>query len=92
MSVSAALQSKYPQYYYTVTGDVVQGDNKSAKEFTVYAESRFPINRRGEIVDQAAGWGKQVTGEISPLYSNVAPGMIPAPFSEGRSTPLAFNA
>ena len=88
----AALKQAIPQYYYNVTGDVVVGDNKNAKEFTVYSESRFPINQRGGVGAQTMGWGDQVKGDISPLYESVTPGVIPAPFAEGRSTPTAFNA
>lgn len=88
----AELKQKVPQYFYTVTGDVVVGDNKSAKEFTVYSESRFPINQRGGITMQTLGWGDEIKGEISPLYTNSTPGVIQAPFAEGRSTPTAFNA
>jgi hypothetical protein len=89
---NAALKQPIPQYFYTVTGDAVPGDNKADKAFTVYQESRFPINQRGEIGVQAQGWGDQVQGDISPVYDSNNPGTIPAPFAVGRSTPSASNA
>jgi len=83
--------SKLPQYYYTVTGDVVQGDNKTSQEYTSYTSARFPLGEPGDIVTQMSGWEKPIEGEISPLYEAV-PGMLPAAFTDGKSTPNAYNA
>lgn len=90
--MSSALKPAIPHYYYTVTGDVLRGDNKNAKEFTVYSESRFPIDQRNAIGIQTQSWGDEFQGDISPMYASNNPGTIPAPFALGRSTPSAANA
>ena len=41
------------EYYYTVTGQVIQGDNKSFSEFN---PGRFKINEQLQNRTQAAGW------------------------------------
>jgi hypothetical protein len=81
-----------PVYHYNVNGEVVMGDNKGDKAFTAYSESRFPINIQGGIWTQAEGWEKPTNEEISPLYETTAPGVVPAQFAVGRSTPTAYNA
>jgi len=84
-----SLRQAIPQYYYSVTGEVVLGDNKNAKEFTSYNTSRFPINVRKGIFVQTEGWDQPFEGEPSPLFDN--PGTIPSEFAVGRSTPRAAN-
>lgn len=81
-----------PDYYYTITGDVVMGNNKNSQQFTAYAESRFPINVPQDIWTQAEGWGPSVQGKISPLFEKNAPGIVPAQFAIGKRTPRAPNA
>jgi len=91
--MSLALKPATPQYYYTITGDVVQGDNKKAPQYTQYATSRFPINEPADIATQLTAWrGKIVpASEISPLYESI-PGIVPAAFARSRHTPVAANA
>jgi hypothetical protein len=48
---SAALPTK--EYFYTVTGEAILGDNKKYKEF---APSRFKINEQLQNRTQSEGW------------------------------------
>jgi hypothetical protein len=89
--MTTSLKQSIPQYYYTITGDVVIGDNKSATEFTSYSESRFPINIQPGIFIQSEGWNAPFKGNILPFYESLEPGTIPAKFAVGRSTPRAVN-
>lgn len=87
----ASLTQHVPNYYYNITGDVQMGDNKNLQQYTSYATSRFPINAPQDILTQAAGWAKQYTGHVSTLR-DTTPGIVPAQFAAGKSTPVAFNA
>lgn len=82
------IQARKP-YYYTITGDVVQGDNKEDKLFQK-DQGKFPLNVRGGILNQSKGWNT-IEGEITPTYQN-APGTVPAEFAMHKSIPSPENA
>jgi len=82
------IQARKP-YFYTITGEVMQGDNKDDKLFQK-DQGKFPINVRGGILTQSYGWNT-IESEISPIYQNV-PGMVSAEFSEHKSIPSPQNA
>lgn len=83
------LREQPSPYYYNITGDAAVGDNKTDQTFS-YTESRFPLNTRGEIFTQSTSWGDKDESAVSPMYQNI-PGVVPAPFSVGNSTPTASN-
>jgi hypothetical protein len=80
-------------YYYDITGDVRQGDNKDAKQFsTTVSKHEFPLATRFAIQTQAQGWeGAPADDSISPLFANLA-GVVPAGLTLDSSAPEPSNA
>lgn len=59
-------------YFYSVTGDAIEGDNKSFSEFN-YQNQRFSINEQLQNRTQGEAWGEQVKESVprdnSSLYN-----------------------
>lgn len=82
-------------YYYTITGDVQQGDNKSNQVSTSYPnqeESRFLMGEPLDIIDIGeTTWGPITTGSMSPYPDMIGNNIRPATIGKGNATPAAHN-
>ena len=54
-------------YYHSVTGQIVAGDNKQSPEFS-FDNTRYYINQPQEIITQGSSWDDQVKSDSTPYY------------------------
>ena len=90
--MDSSLKPQVPQYYYSVTGDVVLGNNQKSQEYQ-NGNDRFPMGTTTDIYAQTESWGVQ-KGGISPLYE-LAPDTSPFHVSkafQNVSVPQPHNA